>query len=118
MLNTQPSDAQAALSLLLPCGVCHHLLLGEALLSDRSTAVISSGVILVNTETKFDHPVDPLGVCLGILQTEARRQESCFVQQDDQILHRLVILVSLCLCLKVSMREWSGLISRCFLAAM
>ncbi|XP_043293104.1 heat shock protein HSP 90-alpha-like [Cervus canadensis] len=66
---------------------------GRHFLSDRSTAVVSSGVILINTETEFDHPVDPVGVRLGVLQAEARRQEGGFVQQDDQILHRLVILV-------------------------
>ena len=41
-------------------------------LSYGSTAVVSSGVILVDTKTKFDHPVDPVSMGLGILQTKVK----------------------------------------------
>ncbi|KAF3849688.1 hypothetical protein F7725_019407 [Dissostichus mawsoni] len=49
------------------------------------------------TETELDHSVDAIGVGLGILQGESRREQCRFKEQDYQILHRLVILINLCL---------------------
>ena len=48
---------------------------GQDLLSYGSIAAVSSGVILMDTKTKFDHPVDPVSLGLGILQTKVKLGE-------------------------------------------
>ena len=45
------------------------------------------------TQAKFDHPVDAVGVGLGVVQGEARGEQGGLEQQDDQVLHSLVVLV-------------------------
>merc|ERR1719336_660345 len=47
------------------------------------------------TLPKLDHPVDPLGMNCGILQTEARAKQSSLEQEKNQILDGLVVLVGL-----------------------
>merc|ERR1719323_2448094 len=56
---------------------------------------ISGVVLLVNAETKLDHPVDPLGMDSGVFQTESRTEEGSLEQEEDEIFDRLVVLVSL-----------------------
>lgn len=76
------------------CVTCRRCLWGWHLFTDGSTAVISGGVVFVNARTKFDHPEDPVSMCLGTLQTGARRRERSFVEQDDQM--TLGIFLSFC----------------------
>lgn len=47
--------------------------------------IISSGVIFIDTKTKFDHPIDPVSICLGIFQNEAGGQNCSFIEQEDHL---------------------------------
>merc|ERR1712227_755249 len=52
-------------------------------------------IVLVDAETELDHPVDAPRVDGGVLKAEARAEERGLEEQEDKVLHRLVILVSL-----------------------
>lgn len=68
---------------------------GRHLLRHSCGRVVSSGVVFINAQAELDHPVDPVGVCLRVLQTEAGGEQRGLIEQDDQVLHGLVVLVRL-----------------------
>ena len=53
-------------------------------------------LVLVNRQAKLDHPVDAAAKDVGVLQAEARGEQRGVKEQQDQLLDRLVALVSLC----------------------
>lgn len=72
----------------------------QGAISTGSVALMSSfcsKIILISTQSKLHHHVDPVSMCLESFQIEARRQECNFKWQDDQVLHRFPILVRFCL---------------------
>merc|ERR1712122_237206 len=52
-------------------------------------------IVLVDAKTELDHPVDAARMHGGVLKAEARAEERGLEEQEDKVLHRLVILVSL-----------------------
>src|SRR3546814_9317823 len=66
-------------------------------ISDWSSDVCSSDLILVNAETELDQSVDSVGEGDRLIEREARSQEGGVVQQPDQVLDSLVGLVGLSL---------------------
>ena len=71
---------------------------GRHLLSYGSIAVISSGVILVDTKTKFDHSVDPVSMSQDRRATSYSRITWSF--KDLSLLSAF--------CFRVLMMKWSG----------
>ena len=71
---------------------------GRHLLSYGSIAVVSSGVILVDTKTKFDHSVDPVSMSQDRRATSYSRITWSF--KDLSLLSAF--------CFRVLMMKWSG----------
>merc|ERR1712107_325961 len=82
------------------------------------SSVLHVAIVVLDPESELDHPVDALGVDLGILEAEPRGEEAGLKQEHHQVFTDLSFLSASARWRKFSMMPWSGLISMCFLAAM
>merc|ERR1712122_148097 len=75
-------------------------------------------IVLVDAETELDHPVDAPRVHGGVLKAEAKLRREVSKSKRTRSFTDLSFLSVSARCLRFSTMLWSGLISRCFLAAM
>ncbi|CAI9772458.1 unnamed protein product [Fraxinus pennsylvanica] len=71
--------------------------------------------ILINAQTKFKHSVNPIAKGVWSLKAESESKQSSLEQQQNQILYRLVILVSISPLPKLfqQKRDWEFFKSGC-----